>query len=956
MSNRCMTAETVLVKDCSNINRVHNISSITEAETEAGAAAAAAAAAAAGSVTGKSVTSSSPYYSSSSSSSSSSSIRTTRGSLIIHDAPLFGRYSARRRWPPGGTSNDAPKYRILEGQEDRYRFTGSEFNPYVNYPTNAKAISLLSTREHEDEGEDEQQNLNDSLFNFFWTINSLPLAPAQTRTEIMRRGMRTELRHLGPSVSLDDVVAGETPTRSNRKLPTRKEEEESATSETASIPSWFSETYRLDGVQRSMVENLVNKIQDEIQPLPKQELANDLQRLGRVTLLRWGLPLDFVDAPVNQEDSIGVGLEVLISTLPQSNNNHWAGTLVDLLREKSMIKYVNRTSLGRLYEHVSAPNPTTTRSIGVRSLRKERSDFMIREMRSRRAKKIGIEYWKTLTRRFRLQLALARETGIMPHEKEYAVFMKHCLRVGQYRELEMTFHHYMDFCHNAPSHVSSEHQQQQQQQRKPSQVQEGRRGDATKDTKDVSEQIFREYIKGLVRQERMEHAQEMFNSMKRYGISPSVITFGVMIDGYGRDMSFRMMEQTLQALQASGQAPTIEIYTSLMANYIRAGKLKQAAGAYEELLKRTDLTMDNQCRNVVDNLLRLRGDKMLSRKDTIILSGGDIEDELTMLNKEEADRDKELLNNTIRYNIRLKRYLDGMNMPQFVAVYKQLVVSGSKPNVTTYNILQDALLSSGQLGDGLDVLEYMKTLEETLPDVVTFTTLMNSAIEYKNVNVGWSLYKEMRERSIDPTLHTYVTLFSLISLDPSTKVGRWIVREHYITGEHRIRFPVKSTTVEDMIGLNFAGELYNQLLNQGLKPNQHVFCSLLDLTVRHGLMDLSQHVYLEMLNRNVQPNTAIMTVLIKGFAIRRDFQSGWRIWKHMLENNIPRNVITYYHLIRLCERSLQNVIAEAKRSQQEATREEQRHAQQQQEEEEEEQKRLEEQEKERRQRKQTQHR
>ncbi|KAF9364115.1 hypothetical protein BGX34_002482 [Mortierella sp. NVP85] len=806
----------------------------------------------------------------------------TGESLAIHDAPLFSRRPAGRRWPPGSTSNDAPKYRIQQGQGDHYRSIAQEFNPFINYSASASTIELHPTRDGYEQGSEE------ALFNF-WTINSLPLG-VHNRMDLLRNGVRSDLGYSGPSESLDEPD-GRTDERTSGAI----HQNHSAASTTKPTPTmgplpWFTDSYQMDSPQRIMVENLIEKINDDTRPLTLQKLASDLQALGRATLLRWGLPLMFVDAPVNQEDTIGTGLDVLISTLPHSTNKQWAGTLADLLLEGDMLKYVDRSNVGCLYQHITVPNPPTW-STRAQSKKGGRLELMAEEKRLRKASTISFEQWRTSTRRFRLQLAMARVTGVMPDGQDYMMFMRHCQRAGRLQELEMTFHHYMDFHPNAPGHMSSERQRSHE--------------DFAKEPEIETEQVFREYIKSLVRQGRMEHAQDVFNGMKRSGVVPSNTTFGVLIDGYGRNLNLKMLRYTLKELFASGREPTVEIYTSLMSNYIRAGELKRADQVYRHLQSRNNLRMDAQCRNVVDNLIRLRGGLIPPRTDLNVALDGDPDDDLFAL----KEKSKKKQNDIIHHNHRLKRYVDAMNMPQFVTVYKQLAKSGLRPNTVTYNILQDALSSCGQLEDGLLVLEHMKRSQEAQPDVVTFSTLINSAVREKDANTGWGLYGEMREHSIDPTIHTYVTLFDLISLDPSTKVGRAITRHHFIRGGHRVRFPVK-TSMEDTIGLLFASELYSQLLNQGLEPNQHVFCSLLNLAVSHGFMELSQHVYREMLYRNVQPNTAILTTLIKGFAIRKDFESGWRVWEHMLENNIPRNVVTYHHLVRLCKRSLQALAEE----------------------------------------------
>ncbi|KAF8935225.1 Pentatricopeptide repeat-containing protein 1, mitochondrial [Dissophora ornata] len=801
--------------------------------------------------------------------------QTIKHSGRIRDAPLFTRRSAGRRWPFEDTTNDAPKYRILEGQ-DSYRLSSFQFNPFVNYPDAERGAPWLST--HIASSPQDQETFN------FWTINSLPRA--HNRREILRVGNRPG-HNTESSMTLDEAVGG-AEAAPNSAAPAWLMGPR-ASNQTSSPSTWPFESYRLDSIQTAMVKEVIGKLSNET--LSQQELANDLQRIGQATLLRWGLPLAFVDAAANQQDVIGVGLDTLISTLPHSrDNNTWAGTLVGVLEDYHMLQLIDRTCLACLHHNIYHTKPKT-RDSEARTQKRSWLEAIERVQAQRNAKRIDVEEWRIQTRRFRLQLAMARETGIMPSEAEYTEFMKSCQRAGQVRELELTFNHYLDNHQNA--------RQQQMLQRQP--------GDPA-GADHPSERIYREYIKGLVRQGRMDHAQEVFNSMKRRGLTPSIVIFGVMIDGYGRDMDLRKMRQMLKALNASGLLPTVTIYTSLIANYIRAGALQRADEVYRQMVVRADLNMDKQSRNVVENLLRLGGGRGVIPIDTQATV-----DAKTVQKADDtilANPGMERPNRVMHFNHKLRRYADAVNMSRVVTLYKRLVKEGLRPNSTTYNIVLDALVMSGQLKDGLQLLEHMKKSEEGQPDAVTFSTLIHGAVQEEKVDLGWSLYNEMRSRSIDPSLHTYVSLFELVALDPTNKRGRSIVKQYGFPGDHRVRFPVKAP-VEDLVGLNFASELYNQLCNQGLQPNEHVFCSLLNMAARGGFMDLAQHVYLEMAYKNVEPNTAIMTTLIKGFAIRRDFESGWKVWKHMVETNIPRNAITYQHLVRLCERSLPNPIVTA---------------------------------------------
>ncbi|KAF9992693.1 hypothetical protein BGZ80_003576 [Entomortierella chlamydospora] len=874
------------------------------------------------------------------------------GSVVIHDSPLFSRRSAGRRSPFGSNSSESPKYRIIQDQGETYRLSGNEFDPFVRYPTDKSTQRLAG---HPDHIAKARQHQRHAPFNF-WAVNSLPLE-TQSRQKLWRNGTTKVDPSVDPHITLDEAIGVTDDSKTSELFA------ETANAKRTSRPtSWLFE-HELDTVQSGMIQELIQKIDSQPSAITHQELTTDLQMLGRATLLRLGLTLAFVDSPANQQDLIGTGLDTLVLNLPQSNDYCWVHKLVEILDKDNMLQLLDITSIGRLHTYIvkkkSSSDPGITRS-HIRSL----AEALEKVRGVRQAKRLGHEEWRIHTRRFRLQLAIARETGNMPSEDEYLRFMKTCQRANQIQEVELTFHHYMDF-----------HSLGNQQQQSWSNPQSQRQGHAQPPGEDQpSERIYREYIKCLVRDGRMEHAQEVLHSMKRKGVKPCIITFGVMLEGYGRQLDLRKMRMILKSMHAAGHSPTLLIYTSMISNYIRAGEIERAEEVYRQLRGRTDIKMDSRSKNVIENLMRLSDKDILKGESSESLASptpddteldsvpsrgsGDVIESLMSESGEDVSthNDTELdsvsgqecndvtdnipspsqpdpkprrLDSVIRYNHRLKKYADMLKTNRFVKTYNGLLGDGSKahknilddglkvyqdllddglsPNTTTLNILIDTLSNAGQLEDGLEVLRSMNLMKDAQPDIVTYGTLINGAVNDGKVDLGWELYSEMRARSIVPNLHVYVSLMELAGMEPTNERGRAIVKQYSIRGDKRVRFPVKAN-VEEQVGLNFAGELYNQLCQQGLKPNHHVFCTLLDLTARGGYMDLAQHVYQEMLHKNVEPNTAIMTSLIKGFAVRRDFESGWKAWRHMVENNIPRNVITYHHLIRLCERSLPNPI------------------------------------------------
>ncbi|KAF9154450.1 hypothetical protein BG015_000924 [Linnemannia schmuckeri] len=799
-------------------------------------------------------------------------------SINAHHAPLFGHHSTTRRGPFGGTRHqlaaESPRYRLRDVREEPRRPSSQDFNPFVNQPPSSKTSTRFPAN-----AIDSTFSGPDALTSTYWGINSLRMASSQYGSVLLRTGARLD-HSIETPITLEEAVgvfnAGpgmDIPVGSSLPGNLRM----------AKInPEALSKIIAPELNPYLLVDEFERQFAYSGQWTDPHVLEMSLRRIGKAKMLIDGVPIAFIESSANEEDVLAMGIHAVVSPLTRVNRTPWLGLLFDTLEQRDWVRLLDRSVMLRLQRSIFAP--TARRWSESESTQRARTRVLALTLQKRDANRIEYAEWRTQTRRFRLQLAAARALGDQRlNDQDYIGFMMSCVKGNQFLELELAVQHYMESQHTASP---------------------------------PNEAIYQMYLKGLAHQGRMDHAQEVVQSMKRKGMSLSSQTFGIMLEGYGRQMDERRIKDTLKSMNIAGHPLTVEMYTSMMSNYIRADKLDEAQKIFQEL-RRSGLKLDSRSKNVVLQLARLRsrkdaGHSALFRAAMETLSGSEfgVSKSADVSKDEIAVADQMRFNTVVHYNHRLKECADARDTTKFVKTFKEMAYARLEPNTTSYNILVDYLSHAGSPNDGFLVLEHMKGTLRGRPDAVTYTTLIDCAVKKGEVELGWGLYDEMMRKSVRPTLHTYGTLIDLVGLDPRSRTGRGIVKRHFIPGREHIRFPVKGA-IEDRIGLNFAGDLYNQLCNQGLKPSQHIFGALLDLTVRGGFMQLAQHVYLEMINKDVGPNTAIMTTLIKGFAIQRDFDSGWKVWRNMVESNIPRNAITYYHLIRLCERSLPNPIAMA---------------------------------------------
>ncbi|KAF9162081.1 hypothetical protein DFQ26_003879 [Actinomortierella ambigua] len=587
----------------------------------------------------------------------------------------------------------------------------------------------------------------------------------------------------------------------------------------------------------------------------------------------------------------------------------------------------------------------------------------LEQIRSHRGK-MTKEAWEVRTMPFRTKLAIFRKSGILPTKGEYGAFMVLGLKAERYEQVYQAFHHLVEH------------------------------GGAA-DTR-----LYTMYITALARQGRMDHAQEVLRGMERMSVAPSVVTYGVMIDGYGKQQDGAGMLAMLQEMHRTGLEPNLPIFSSLLANLIRSREFFKALKVHDRLVA-SQLEMDDTTRNSLIKLLQhTKGSQAAylsllerlgatddqidhhsstarrrnrhgpsssattastTKKTTSFKErGGDVDEAAVAAEAIRESPSAEVAG----FNKVLDGFAQAVDVVQFTAAYRAMQKRGLSPNRYTYNTLLKFYKRSGSaLQNSLEVLKEMNAKYPLMPDVVAYTTVMqhaaavamatagkttasptspsssstastqsnnnnkngsknknknknsgssnsnnssssNSANDATPMDVAWDLYDEMMQRQVRPDLVTYSTLIEMVGQDPSCARARTMIRRHFITGPHHHPGFTVSAECDRATGIGLAGQLYVQLLNQGLVPNEVVLGSLMHVLIRHGFIHEVEGIYSEMIGRKgMVPNTALLTNLIQGFGHVRDFEAGWKVWEFMVAQGVPRNAITYSHLVRLCERS-----------------------------------------------------
>merc|ERR1719301_137819 len=162
-----------------------------------------------------------------------------------------------------------------------------------------------------------------------------------------------------------------------------------------------------------------------------------------------------------------------------------------------------------------------------------------------------------------------------------------------------------------------------------------------------------------------------------------------------------------------------------------------------------------------------------------------------------------------------------------------------------------------QLGDlekAFGLIEQMQS-HGTKPNAVTFNSLAGAATKAGEVERAWRILPLMVKAGIQPDSVTYSTLIMGIKQSKSTQL------------------------------LNRGFECLKQLKENGLKPDEVLFNSLMDACVNLKQMSKAQAVLKTMKDAGVKPSFVSYSILVKGYGLQNDLKAALRVKEEMEKEN-----------------------------------------------------------------------
>lgn len=217
-------------------------------------------------------------------------------------------------------------------------------------------------------------------------------------------------------------------------------------------------------------------------------------------------------------------------------------------------------------------------------------------------------------------------------------------------------------------------------------------------------------------------------------------------------------------------------------------------------------------------------------------------------------------------------------------------------------------------GDVTTAKELVLALErdptQPLPDIKTYTILMEGVMEVDGPRQAIALYQRTMVKALEPdSICCLIMLVAHVRAFPPDleAAKRWLRKgELRMTLEKRTARDIQSLYNTLIFGyakmarVQDCFTLLGCMRARGVKPDQYTFHILMRSCLKHspyGVQECRQLLRL-MEQTNVEPSTANYNVLIRGYANTGQLTSALRVANRMREAGVRWDNCTYFHLIR----------------------------------------------------------
>merc|ERR1719183_2596964 len=170
----------------------------------------------------------------------------------------------------------------------------------------------------------------------------------------------------------------------------------------------------------------------------------------------------------------------------------------------------------------------------------------------------------------------------------------------------------------------------------------------------------------------------------------------------------------------------------------------------------------------------------------------------------------------------------------------KMVMPPVEPDIVTYSTIVKGFCNSGSLDLALDILKDMQTDGKFTPDEVMYNSLLDGCAKEHRPNEALKLLDEMKANAIAPSNYTLSMLVKLMGRCRRVNQAFTIIEEISRDYGLKVNIQVYTCLIQACFNNRQAAKavaLHDQMIKEGLYPDEMVYSSLVSGCLKAGLVD-----------------------------------------------------------------------------------------------------------------------
>ncbi|KAK6939805.1 Pentatricopeptide repeat [Dillenia turbinata] len=384
----------------------------------------------------------------------------------------------------------------------------------------------------------------------------------------------------------------------------------------------------------------------------------------------------------------------------------------------------------------------------------------------------------------------------------------------------------------------------------------------------------------------LDEAENVFRSMKLYGVKPDLICWSALVSGYAQNGEVDLALQVLEEMKEKGMKPGVNTLNGMISGFVHNGHFEDAL---EVFIKMLHCFEDPNFITIASILPACAGLQDLNLGKAVhgyaIKNGiwGNVYVEGSLINMYskcgKSDTAEKVFvhiknKNTALYNEMIAAYVNEGNIEGAFSLLQLMQKEGLKPDLITYNTLLAGYSRKGQKNDAYELLSQMVHMN-LKPNIVSINALISGFQQSGLTYDALKLFRFMQSPFGDCF---------------STEVLNAPIQPNSITTASAL------AACADLALLRQGKEIHGYITRNNFEPNIILFSALVDMYMKCLDMDSATMVFWRIMERN----TVSWNAFITGHINSKQPEEAFKLLDRMLGEGVKPNSVTYILLLQAC--------------------------------------------------------